>query len=1002
MQMFYKMTGALLLMVLTAGQLPAGGIAVIDQPVTTEFGTYNPVAISKIAPSVPDITVAADFSNVAYFDRYRELQEEEPRGLLASNHFVAIPGQFKQIHDLYNYARDAEVPIFVTTDAMLHTFHIIYDYALRILETELFQYDLQALNDALLQAVSERNSGDPVVAEELRRVVAFVNVARRLASPESSVLTEVTELVEAELKLIEAHEGPDYSPIMSYQEPGYREDYSQYVPRGHYTRSEALKNYFMSMMWYGRMGFRLKPENSEEGIEKGREETRMALNLVSTLAGLTVAGESALDVWERIYRPTVFFVGEADDLTVYDYARLAETVYGKQVKNLTPDEIAESDLLDKFREQAAEWRAPEINSSLVADTQNPSEVTQGFRVMGQRFIPDSYMFWQLVHPNVNSRLFPRGLDVMAVLGSGEAETILREVYNETAYPDYQPKLDSLKTEFSDLSLETWAKNLYYNWLYCLVPLFEEKSAGYPRFMQSRAWTRKSLSTALGSWAELRHDTILYAKQSYTLETSIPPPPEPVGGYVEPVPGVFARLAALARYMRASLDARGLLHDEIDWRLAEFESLQLSLKLIAERHLANTALTSVEKEVILNIGEQLERLVTFPPSEEGQQSWENDTDNEMAVIADVHTDPNSAQVLEVGVGYPLALYVIVPGSQGPVLALGGMFSYYEFKHPMNDRLTDEAWQEMLHAGEAPDTPEWADDFLSFEGTETVTEHLGKPVENPTISRLLLETETQVINSGDMLEVWITTHLTEGLEVRFWADDQLLEQSGLDPDSENEGMVSTTISTENWPSGVVRAEVLYQGESLRNTFLEIVSPVFSPADLDNDGRVSVLDLIALLDLLSQGEGPDINSDGSGNIFDLLDMLLLLCESSQDSTSPEVLLSALGECTSGSEKDPDTRSAYGSDELEIEVGESTLRFTHRNAVFNCCMDSVGLALERDKQVIRVLETEHTALACRCICEFTVYGEIVDLSPGEYTVEVVNAVDPEMILCTSLVTVP
>ena len=37
--------------------------------------------------------------------------------------------------------------------------------------------------------------------------------------------------------------------------------------------------------------------------------------------------------------------------------------------------------------------------------------------------------------------------------------------------------------------------------------------GYPSFMRNEAWTDKSLNTSLGSWAELRHDTILYAKQS---------------------------------------------------------------------------------------------------------------------------------------------------------------------------------------------------------------------------------------------------------------------------------------------------------------------------------------------------------------------------------------------------------------------------------------------------------------------------------------------------------
>jgi len=56
--------------------------------------------------------------------------------------------------------------------------------------------------------------------------------------------------VEAELKLIDAHSGFTESPIFIY-----KEDYSQYVPRGHYTRSEKLKNYFRVFMWYGRMNF---------------------------------------------------------------------------------------------------------------------------------------------------------------------------------------------------------------------------------------------------------------------------------------------------------------------------------------------------------------------------------------------------------------------------------------------------------------------------------------------------------------------------------------------------------------------------------------------------------------------------------------------------------------------------------------------------------------------------------------------------------------------------
>ncbi len=39
-----------------------------------------------------------------------------------------------------------------------------------------------------------------------------------------------------------------------------------------------------------------------------------------------------------------------------------------------------------------------------------------------------------------------------------------------------------------------------------------------------------------------------------------------------------------------------------------------------------------------------------------------------------------------------------------IAQGGVFSYYEFKQPRSDRLTDEAWREKL-ASDPPDAPFW---------------------------------------------------------------------------------------------------------------------------------------------------------------------------------------------------------------------------------------------------------------------------------------------------------
>src|SRR5690606_18485085 len=133
----------------------------------------------------------------------------------------------------------------------------------------------------------------------------------------------------------------------------FGEDYTQYIARGHYTISEELTAYFKSMMWYGRMTFRLKTDNPDVG----RAETRAALLLVHALRTAQVNGQPALQAWLDLYNPTVFFVGRSDDLTAFQYLDVIDDVYGA-----TPDlaTIADESQLDTFIEAANELPPPLI------------------------------------------------------------------------------------------------------------------------------------------------------------------------------------------------------------------------------------------------------------------------------------------------------------------------------------------------------------------------------------------------------------------------------------------------------------------------------------------------------------------------------------------------------------------------------------------------------------------------------------------------------------------
>jgi len=223
-------------------------------------------------------------------------------------------------------------------------------------------------------------------------------------------------------------------------------------------------------------------------------------------------------------------------------------------------------------------------------------------------------------------------------------------------------------------------------------------------MQSDAWTDKELFTALGSWTELRHDTILYAKQSCPAPAAAPweeiPVPELTKGYVEPNPDVYARLASLARMMREVLEQRDLLLTEYSEKLETLEELLLILETISEKELSGEKLTEEEYQIIWNIGGTLSSLTTF------ETAVELETDESVAIVADVHTDPNTGQVLEEGVGNVFVILVVVEVEGKAIVTKGGVFSYYEFLQPMSQRLTDEEWQAM----EKPPLPEWTNSFL----------------------------------------------------------------------------------------------------------------------------------------------------------------------------------------------------------------------------------------------------------------------------------------------------
>ena len=474
------------------------------------------------------------------------------------------------------------------------------------------------------------------------------------------------------------------SPIFLYEE-----DYSQYVPRGHYTRSEKLQNYFKAMMWHGRMSMLL--QSYMISAEDPEQEAKIQTIQAFLISDHFDRDKELRDRWDRIYEVTAFYVGYSDDLGPYEYAKALDTVFGDNRHGVSFD----NESLAELKTELEIYESPKIyggTGGIIqtgSETENKTlEATKGFRFMGQRYTPDSYIFQKLGFPALN---------VIDLLGSERATEHLKNMgISENA--EYKTRHLSLENEFGAFDEEDWNKNLYWAQLYALKPLLVSYPDGYPTFMQTEAWEDKQLNAALASWAELRHDTILYAKQTYFLGTPQIQEEKPVEGYVEPVPEFYARMLALTKMAHAGLNDMEVLDEQSDKDFTTLEHTLERLLNISIKELENKELTEEEYEFIRNFDQNIAPML------------ENvDIKSQMStLVADVYTGPGG-NVLEEGTGKLDLMVVAYKQPDGRiVLGAGPVMSYYEFWQPSGERLTDEEWRLMLN-NYPPERPEWINSF-----------------------------------------------------------------------------------------------------------------------------------------------------------------------------------------------------------------------------------------------------------------------------------------------------
>jgi len=177
-------------------------------------------------------------------------------------------------------------------------------------------------------------------------------------------------------------------------------------------------------------------------------------------------------------------------------------------------------------------------------------------------------------------------------------------------------------------------------------------------------------------------------------------------YVEPVPELYIRLYQTSLIFQDKLnklifldDVKNNTEEDIEGSFlsntqSNFEELNEILgKLItiSNKELRYEALTEDEYDFIDNFDSTSHWLIIRLVSNmHGGDIIDIGDLFDTILVTDVHTDGNTNQVLEEGVGkIRTGLFVYrTPQNNNLVLGVGPVFSYYEFLQPINNRLTDE--------------------------------------------------------------------------------------------------------------------------------------------------------------------------------------------------------------------------------------------------------------------------------------------------------------------------
>jgi hypothetical protein len=656
----------------------------------------------------------------SYFDslemKYSLTQGE--KDLIQKNGFMVSERlSYSTFEEAFRDVFHKDMPVFLSTDAILFALHASYDNILKEMEVSVMEPNIKKVLDSLyfnLPKLQVKYQSHPELKTSLADVDLYITVARSLIYNQHLAPQDTTQgSVDSLLKNVS-----DEQLILNMSLFGSvrNSDFSQFIPRGHYLdiinlNGKTLENYFKTMMWLGRIDFWLTSPIPLNTVEDSLEIKRMTYDalLLNELLQMSNS-KNNMDENDKIIS---FLVGKSDNLTPNQLAQFK-----------TNENVIDILALEDFS-NFKKWYN-KLDTCVAFEQQIMSDVSVSgdtspvsYRLMGQRFIIDSYAFSKLtydrvVYPSKPFRMMPKSLDISFVFGNNNALPLLEnEIKNFGIAPNYV----ALRKTVDGYDSTFWAQTLYNTWFQAIRDLNPKSdTTGLPFFMTTAGWQHEKMTTQLASWAQLRHDNLLYAKQSYT---SVPICSYP-NSFVEPYPKMYEHIKQFAQ----NADSFFKPYNYLSSYFKTVAALMDTLESISKKELQHQSLNSAEnlflkKMIKTNIQHGCVNI-------EVVSGWYLDLIYgkgniiQETVIADVHTQPaneNGAivgKILHVATGkVNMGVFMAnAPLPDGRMMAfVGPVMSFYEKITDNFKRLTDQEWRDSVAIDKIPQRPDWTSIYLA---------------------------------------------------------------------------------------------------------------------------------------------------------------------------------------------------------------------------------------------------------------------------------------------------